>query len=137
MTTTKTFTLVLDHQIGSGHCTLHNPCCEFTYTWDFDKNMGSAIMNTLNYGEVSIQMFPLGISGQLDFMSDMRPTNFEVNAACDDSIALIGVVISRVILDMDANGENPSAAIMFGETGDCILASAGFGEASLSKTLPA
>ncbi|NVK66026.1 MAG: hypothetical protein HWE22_15660 [Flavobacteriales bacterium] len=133
--TIKQFSLTLD-QVLRGESVLKNPNCEFSYHWDFEKNMGLAQLISINGTHVNITLHPLGIAGQLDFMSDMQPTKFMVNATNDESIALVEVVIYRVILDTDEKGQNPKAAIMFGMDGDTILTSAGFNEGSAAKELP-
>lgn len=135
MSLSVNYTIILDTQIR-GTETLKNPSCEFHINWDFETNMGLAMLHSINGSPVNITMHPLGIAGQLDFMSDMEPTKFSVNASNDDSIALVEVVIYRVILDTDAKGENPQAAIMFGVDGQSIQASGGFQEGSAAKSLP-
>lgn len=135
MSLSVNYTVILDTQIR-GTETLKNPSCEFHINWDFEKNMGLAMLHSINGSPVNITLHPLGIAGQLDFMSDMEPTKFSVNASNDESIALVEVVIYRVILDTDAKGENPQAAIMFGVNGESIQASGGFQEGSAAKELP-
>lgn len=135
MSTSKNYTIILDTQL-QGTETLKNPSCEFHINWDFDKNEGLAMLHTINGSPVNITLHPLGIAGQLDFMSDMEPTTFTVNASNDNSIALVEVVIYRVILDTDAKVENPQAAIMFGENGENIQTSSGFQKGSAAKELP-
>lgn len=128
-------TLSLDKQL-KGEPVLKNPECEFTYHWDYATNMGIALLHTINGSAVNITLHPLGIQGQLDFMSDMMPTQFEVNAEPGASIALIQVTIYRVVLDMDEKGGNPQAAIMFNEDGSSITCSAGFADGSAARQLP-
>lgn len=134
--TIKQFSLILT-EVLKGEAVLNNPVCEFSYHWDFDKNMGLANLISINGSPVNITLHPLGIAGQLDFMSDIHPTTYVVKASPDDSIiGAFQVTISRVILDMDAEGNNPTAAIMFGEDGGTIQASTGFNEGSAAKELP-
>lgn len=134
--TIKQFSLTLT-EVLKGEAVLNNPVCEFSYHWDFDKNMGLANLISINGSPVNITLHPLGIAGQLDFMSDIHPTTYVVKASPDDSIiGAFQVTISRVILDMDAEGNNPTAAIMFGEDGGIIQASTGFNEGSAAKELP-
>ena len=134
--TIKQFSLILT-EVLKGEAVLNNPVCEFSYHWDFDKNMGLANLISINGSPVNITLHPLGIAGQLDFMSDIHPTTYVVKASPDDSIiGAFQVTISRVILDMDAEGNNPTAAIMFGEDGSTIQASTGFNEGSAAKELP-
>ena len=127
--------LTLD-KIVKGEKVLENPMCHFTYDWDKETNMGIGQLHSINGSTVNITLHPLGIKGELDFMSDMEPTNFLVNASNDDSIALIDICIYRVILDADANGGKGAGAIMFGQDGETIQASNGFSEESASKQLP-
>lgn len=133
--TVKQFSLILS-EVFRGKEVLENPSCEFSYHWDFETNMGLALLQSINGSQVNITLHPLGIHGQLDFMSDITSTKFLVNASNDDSIAMIEVTIDRVILDMDAKGENPKAAIMFGIEGETIQTSPGFDEGSAAKQLP-
>lgn len=133
--TIKHFDLTLSEVIR-GEQVLENPSCEFSYHWDFETGMGLALLQSINGTPVNITLHPLGIHNQLDFMSDMQPTKYLVNATNDDTIALIEVVIYRVILDMDAQGENPKAAIMFNIDGSTIQTSPGFDEGSAAKELP-
>lgn len=128
----KQFSLILSETL-IGKTVLENPKCEFTYHWNFETNMGIANLISINGTEVNITLHPLGIEGSLDFMSDMEPTTYGVNASNDKSIALIDVVVYRVILDMDAKGENPKAAIMFNRDGSTIETSAGFNGDSKDK----
>lgn len=134
--TIKQFSLTLD-EVLKGTAVLENPSCEFSYHWDFEKNTGLALLNSINGTHVNITLHPLGITGQLDFMSDMDPTVYVVKASDNpDIIGTINVTINRVILDMDSKGENPKAAIMFGTDGDTLQASSGFSEGSAAKELP-
>lgn len=97
--------------INGAHCT-------FSYQWDFSKNMGSAVLNSINDCELNIELHPLGISGYLDFMSDIPPTSYVINGQM--------VVISRVILDINLQNGQRSAAIMFNADGSCIEATDNF-----------
>ena len=128
----KQFGLILSETLA-GKTVLENPKCEFTYHWDFETNMGLANLISINGTQVNITLHPLGIAGSLDFMSDIPPTTYAVNASNDDSVALIEIVVYRVILDMDAKGENPKAAIMFNEDGSTIETSAGFNSENKDK----
>ncbi len=123
----KTFTVVLNHQL-KGTSVLENPVCEMSYIWDFNKNMGIAHLNAINGTPVNITLHPLGIKGYLDFMSDIPPTKYNVNAEPGFSIALIEVTIYRVILDIDLSTGAISAAIMFNEDGSSIQATANFND---------
>lgn len=133
--TNNSFSLILGTQI-QGEQTLEKPSCEFSYHWDFESNTGLALLQSINGSPVNITLHPLGIAEHLDFMSDMQPTKYSVNASNDNSIAIIEIVIYRVILDMDAKGGNPEAAIMFGMEGESIQATAGFEKGSAAKSLP-
>ncbi|TMM28663.1 hypothetical protein FDT66_13755 [Polaribacter aestuariivivens] len=129
------FSLVLSQTL-KGKTVLEKPSCRFSVNWDFEKNMGLATLHSINGSEVNITLHPLGISGSLDFMSDIKPTSFSVNANNDNSVALVEVIIYRVILDLDEKGENPSVAIMFGKNGENIQTSQNFSENSVAKELP-
>lgn len=120
----ETFTLTLDKLIAGASPVIANAKCEFTYIWDWPRNMGLAHLTSINGNAVNIVLHPLGISGSLDFMSDIPPTEFVINGQ--------RVIIYRVILDMPMGGEK-SAAIMFNEDGSVIQASSGFQDGNLSK----
>lgn len=128
------FDLTLDKEIR-GESNLKNPVCLFHYDWDASANTGIAMLQTINGTPVNIALHPIGIEGQLDFMSDIEPTHFSVNASNDDSIALIDIIVDRVILDVD--GAQRSAALILGEMKDTIIASQGFMNDSAAKQLPA
>ena len=116
---------------GSEKPVLKNPVCKYSYRWDFKTNMGLAHLNSINGTLVDITLHPLGIAGELDFMSDMKPTKYEVNATNDQSIALVSVTISRVILDIKLSTGERSGAIMFNtKDGYVIQASKGLTDAS-------
>jgi len=129
------FKLVLSNVLR-GEEVLKDPCCEFSYHWDFEKNMGLATLVSMNGTPMNITLHPLGIQGRLDFMSDIPPTKYTVNAECDNSVALIEVVVYRVILDMNPETGEKEAAIMFKMDGSTIQTTANFSEASASKSLP-
>jgi len=117
--------VVLSKQLA-GKPVLQLPVCKFHYMWDFARNKGMAYLDTINGTRVDIALHPIGISGQLDFMSDMPPTRYSVNAEPGNSIALIEVIIYRVILDIDTKTGAHTAAIMFNEDGSSIQATANF-----------
>ncbi len=132
---TSQFDLILSEQLR-GEEVLKSPSCHFSYHWDFETNMGLAQIHSINGSPVNITLHPLGIAGALDFMSDMQPTRYTVSASNDDSIALVEIVIYRVILDLDAKGQNPKAAIMFNMDGSSIQATPGFDAANAERSLP-
>lgn len=111
------FGLTLSQTI-KGTPVIENAHCEFSYQWDFEKNMGSATLVSINNCELNIVLHPLGIEGYLDFMSDMKPTSYVINGQI--------VVLYRVILDINLTTGIKSAAIMFNEDGSCIEASESF-----------
>jgi len=127
------FDLTLNEQVR-GEQVLDAPICHFHYDWDEKKNMGIANLQTINGSPVNITLHPLGIAGELDFMSDMEPTTFHIATVDGKPNVTKEVVIYRVILDI--RGDNRSAAIMFNEDGSSIQASKGFMEESASKQLP-
>lgn len=130
-----TFKLVLSETI-SGKSVLENPECTFFYHWDFEKNMGLANLLSINGSDVNIVLHPLGIEGQLDFMSDMEPTQYSVSSSPGPVIAEVEVVIYRVILDIDLKTGNKEAALMLGEKGETIISTPGFDKTSSAKELP-
>lgn len=129
----QSFELTLD-QVLKGSTDLKNPVCSFSYSWDTERNMGIANLQAINGTPVNIVLHPLGIAGQLDFMSDMAPTGYNVDADPGEATEIITVVIYRVILDVD--GDKRTAAIMLGEEGDTIITSEGFAKDSAAKQLP-
>lgn len=127
------FELTLSETL-SGKSELQSPVCLFDYVWDEKTNMGIANLRSINGTPVNIVLHPLGIEGQLDFMSDMEPTAYNVDALPGPETDVITVILYRVILDVE--GDKRSAAIMLGEDGGTIITSPGFNEASASKQLP-
>ncbi len=129
----ESFDLILDN-VKQGSTDLKDPVCSFSYTWDEKTNMGIANLQAINGTPVNIVLHPLGIAGQLDFMSDMAPAGYPVDALPGEETEIITIVIYRVILDVE--GDNRSAAIMLGEEGETIITSSGFADSSSSKELP-
>ncbi|MCR9173237.1 MAG: hypothetical protein NXI10_12120 [bacterium] len=127
------FDLVLSNQVR-GEQVLENPSCHFTYDWNKDENMGIAMLQSINETPVNIVLHPLGIKGQLDFMSDMEPKHVAVNATNGNSDVMVNIIINRVILDVVKDGNE--AAIMFNEDGGSIQSTPGFMEESAAKQLP-
>lgn len=122
------FELVLSKTLR-GEPVLPNAKCEFNYHWDFEKNMGIAMLRGINDAPVNITLHPLGIEGQLDFMSDIEPTPVNIDGKV--------VIIYRVILDINMDSGEREAAIMFGEDGETIETTENFQDASTVKSLPA
>ena len=131
-----TFSLTLNQQL-EGTPVLENPAFEYHYDWNFDTNKGIAVLTSINGTPVNITLHPLGIQGNLDFMSDMEPTTYTVNASNDQSIALIDVVIYRIILDVSLASGERSGAAMFNKDGSSIQASVGFAKENTKRELPA
>ena len=88
--------------------------------------MGLAHLKSINGTPVNITLYPIGIEGYLDFMSDIPPTKYTVSAEPGFSIALVEVTIYRVILDIDRSTGKISAAIMFNDNGSSIQATSNF-----------
>ncbi len=105
------FTLQLTKTIN-GNPVIANANCNFSYNWDFQKNMGLAHLDKINNCAIGITLHPLGISGRLAFMSDMPPTNYVINGQ--------QVTLFRVILDIEPATGIKSAAIMFNKNGSPI-----------------
>lgn len=128
------FTLSLNTVISSDGCTLANPCCEMSYYWDYKTNTGSAKLAAINGSRIGVTLYAAGIEGQLTFISDIHlALNFNVQNACEHPTGIAQALIYRVILTLDENGENPSAALMLGENGSCILATENFTDLSTTK----
>lgn len=107
----ETFYLILDKQVQPGPVT--KLTCKFSYIWDFPRNMGQATLIDVEGDEVNVAMFPLGISGVLDFMnSDKTPIKTQDGQS---------FTMYRVVLDLGPNGER-KASMMIGEDGSEILA---------------
>lgn len=126
------FELTLSEQI-EGEAVLENPKCHFSYHWDFEKNVGLAVLESIDQTNVNITLHPLGIEGQLDFMSDMPSTEYDIQVSSDKAVS---VRINRVILDINEVTGEKAAAIMFNADGSSIQASPGFEQGSVAKSLP-
>ncbi len=120
-----TFTLTLSHLIAGDAPVIKDAKCEFTYIWDFEKNMGLAHLVSIDDCVVNITLHPLGIQGQLDFMSDIPPTPYVINGQ--------RVVIYRVILDINPANNDREAAIMFNEDGSVIQSTPNFDSAKANS----
>ncbi|AWM12793.1 hypothetical protein DI487_02175 [Flavobacterium sediminis] len=105
------FNLTLDQTI-KGTPVLTNPDCSFSYDWDFSKNMGLALLESIENTELNLTLHPLGIAGVLAFMSDISPLSVTIDGK--------DVVIFRVILDIDLVSGTKKAAIMFNQDGSTI-----------------
>ncbi|PCI94962.1 MAG: hypothetical protein COB15_12980 [Flavobacteriales bacterium] len=133
--TQATFSLTLNQQL-KGTPVLDNPVFEYYYNWNFEKSVGIAMLKSINGTPVNITLHPLGIQANIDFMTDMEPTTYSVNASNDDSSALIDIVIYRVILDINLASGDRSGATMFNEDGSNIQASFGFSKENTKRNLP-
>jgi len=123
---TATFTLVLSKLIEGQSFVIKNAKCEFTYNWDFAANEGLAYLVSINNNKIEpITLHPMGISGWLDFMSDMKPSPFVINGQ--------RIVIFRVILGIRMEDNERTAAIMFNENGSCIESTDNFQNEKLSN----
>lgn len=122
---TATFTLTLSKLLQGASPVIANAKCEFTYIWDFTKNMGLAHLISIDNCAVNITLHPLGIAGTLDFMSDIPPTNYVINGQ--------RVVLNRIILDINLANNARSGAIMFNNDGSVIEATDNFDAASTAR----
>lgn len=113
-----TFNLVLSKVLQGNAPVLPDANCTFHYSWNFETNMGSAQLLSINGTNVNIPLFPLGIAGMLDFMSDMQPATYNIGGH--------DVVIDRVILDINLATDAKSGAIMFNPDGSVIQATPNF-----------
>lgn len=125
------FDLTLSETL-QGKSVLKNPELEFDYVWNVESNTGIANLRSINGTPVNIVLHPLGIKGQLDFMSDIEPTPYHVDALPGPETEIITIIIERVILDVD--GEKRTAAMIYDH--GTIIASDGFTEDSAAKQLP-
>jgi len=100
------FTLTLN-KVTEGSPSVTSLTCQFSYTWDYDTNMGYADLQQVNDALVSVTLNPLGIMGYLDFMSDGS-----VNA----TVSGVELSLDAVILDQ-ANTTNRMAYLRFTENG--------------------
>jgi hypothetical protein len=116
-----TFTLTLSKLYKGAQPVIPNAVCEFSYIWDFQKNMGLAHLNSINNVQVNIVLHPLGIAGYLDFMSDMPPTPYVINGQ--------RIILNRIILDINRTTNERSGGIMFNQDGSVIQTTANFGTA--------
>ena len=120
-----TFSLVLNRLLKGETFVIKNANCEFSYKWDFPKNMGLAELISINNCLVNIILHPTGIAGKLDFMSDISPTAYVINGQ--------RIIIYRVILDIDLSNDVRSAGIMFNADGSCIEVTENFDSKHFSK----
>lgn len=108
---------------------LPDAVCQFKGHWDFSTNEGMAELVSVDGTPVNIPLHPMGISGQLDFMSDMKPTPYTIQGKT--------VTIFRVILDLKPGLLPPAssafAAIMFNEDGSCIETTQNFDDQIAEK----
>lgn len=107
-----TFTAVLSKLYSGSSPVIANAKCEFSYNWDFSKNMGLAHLISIDGCVQNITLHPIGIAGMLGFMSDIPPTPVVINGQ--------RVVLYRIILDIYLNDGERAAAIMFNQDGSCI-----------------
>lgn len=107
----SSFEIVLTKTI-TGKTVIESPLCTFSYTWDFNKNMGEATLDAINYNKLGIMLHPTGIEGVLAFMSDMKPTGYQIDGR--------QVVLNRVVLMIDSATSEHRAGIMFNDTGSTI-----------------
>lgn len=106
-----TFTVVLS-KMYSGTAVIKNAKCEFSYIWDFEKNMGLAHLTSIDGCKMDITLNPTGIAGMLGFMSTIPPTPTVINGQ--------RVVLYRIILNIYLNDGVRAAAIMFNNDGSSI-----------------
>ncbi|MCG2610447.1 hypothetical protein LZZ90_02860 [Flavobacterium sp. SM15] len=119
-----TFSLVLSHLYKGDKPVIANANCVFSYSWNFDTNMGLAQLVSIDNCDVNITLHPLGIQGYLDFMSDMAPTSVVINGQ--------RVVLNRIILNIQLATNKRSGGIMFNENGDIIQTTDNFVNAKAS-----
>ncbi|MGX7666799.1 hypothetical protein [Flavobacterium pedocola] len=116
-----TFSLVLSHLYKGVKPVIANANCVFSYSWNFEKNMGLAQLVSIDNCELNITLHPMGIQGYLDFMSDMPPTSVVINGQ--------RVVLNRIILNVELATNKRSGGIMFNENGDTIQTTDNFNTA--------
>ncbi len=121
------FTLILNRTI-KGEPVIPNAQCDFSYQWDFQTNMGLACLDGMNGNKLNITLYPLGIGGQLAFMSDMEPVHVVINGQ--------RVVLFRVGLQINLSSGSRSAFIMFNEDGSSIQVTPHFEEKELASFVP-
>ena len=122
------FEAVLSKLVRGSFPVLPNAVCQFSVHWNFSTNEGYATLLKINNTPVNITLHPLGIAGQLDFMSDMKPTSYFIEGK--------EIIVYRVILDTKAVGSSislSSAAIMFNKDGSCIEATDTINEQTLAS----
>lgn len=111
----NSFDIVLTKTI-TGKTVIETPICAFSYTWDFNTNMGQASLDAINNTKLGIVLHPTGIAGMLAFMSDMKPTGYQIGGQ--------QVILNRIVLMIDAVTGEHRAGIMFNEDGSTIEVSA-------------
>ncbi len=111
----KTYQLTLSKAV-EGTPVLPNAATAFTLNWNFSTNKGQATLNSIDGTQTGIVLHPLGLSDKLAFMSDMKPTPYNIKGK--------EVIVSEVVLNLDRQGDNPSAAVRFNPHGSVIEATA-------------
>jgi len=74
--------------------------------------MGEASLDAINYIDVGIVLHPTGIAGMLAFMSDMKPTGYQIDGQ--------NLILNRIVLMIDAETGGRRAGIMFNDDGSTI-----------------
>jgi len=99
------YTLTLDKIISwNGAHIISTAECKFSYVWDWVHSTGSAILRTIDGVKVNMILHPLGIEGQLDFMSAAKPKLVKLPGGQT-------ILITRVILDL-IGPDHAKAALM-------------------------
>lgn len=120
------FETVLSNLYKGSVAVLPNAVCQFEGHWNYATNEGVAELVSVDGTSVNIALHPMGISGKLDFMSDMPPTPYTIQGKT--------VVIFRVILDLKSTLQPPaSAAIMFNKDGSCIETTQNFDDQNAER----
>jgi hypothetical protein len=110
------FSLTLDKVIEHSGTDPTSLTCEFSYIYDFPRNLGYANLLAVNGAPLGF-MFNLGIAGQKSFMC----TNLNnLDIISELTSPALNIYIYRTVMTLK-NGER-MAMIMLGEKGDTILA---------------
>lgn len=106
------FTLTLD-KVAEGSPSITSFTCQFSYTWDNSTMEGEAYLQQVDSALTNVELHPLGIQGQLDFMSD-GSSNITV-AGGDITLTsvildVIGGVKSSYVRFLDVDGKEAALA---------------------------
>ena len=114
--TVHTYDLQLNKLVEGPNPVIPNLTCNFSMKWDFERFWGFAHLLSIQDEllPTSIELKPLGEARRLAFMSNMKPTPFNIGGK--------NVTIFRVVFIAYFITYKPMASIMFNNDGSVIQA---------------